>query len=114
MAPLADWAGPSQPAASPGATRSTHSLGSGTGLVLNLHEAEAALSASARNLTLMRACYLFENWVPVLGAARENGVLPSFLISARRVPMVATRDAGRVASWSLLEPVLQDNWATAG
>ena len=79
-------------------------LASGTGLVLNLHEAEAALGVSARNLTLVRAGYSLENWVPVLGAARENGVLPSFLTSARRVPMLATRDAGRVASWSLLEP----------
>jgi uncharacterized protein YbjT (DUF2867 family) len=81
-------------------------LASWTGLVLNLHEAEAALSASARNLTLMRAGYFIENWVPVLGAARESGTLSSFLTAAHRIPMVATRDLGRVAFESLLEPAL--------
>ena len=42
--------------------------------------------------------------IPPDHTAEEFGVLPSFLTSARRVPMLATRDAGRVASWSLLEP----------
>jgi uncharacterized protein YbjT (DUF2867 family) len=77
---------------------------SGTGTILSVHEAEVALTASARNLTVLRGSYFLENWAPVLGAAREQGVLPSFLMAARRIPMVATRDIGRVASESLLHP----------
>ncbi len=40
----------------------------------------------------------------VLGAARANGVLPTFLTPRRAIPMIATRDIGRAAADALLDP----------
>jgi uncharacterized protein YbjT (DUF2867 family) len=79
-------------------------LDSGTGLILSLHYGESVLTTAARSLTLLRAPYFLENWAPVLGPARENGILPTFLIPNRKIPMVATQDIGRVAAQSLVTP----------
>ena len=76
----------------------------GTGPVVTLHRAEKALRDAANNLTLLRAGYFLENWAPVLGEAREKGVLPTFLTPGRAVPMVATIDIGRAAAAALLDP----------
>ena len=77
---------------------------SGTGPIVSLHRAEGALRSAAKSVTALRAAFFLENWVPFLGAVREKGVLPSFLPPDRPVPMVATRDIGRVAADLLLEP----------
>ncbi len=77
---------------------------SGTGLILSLHNAEQSFSKCAKNLTIIRAAYFMENWVPTLGSAKNNGTLPSFLPAGRKIPMVATADIGRMAGESLLNP----------
>lgn len=75
----------------------------GTGLIRVLHEAEAQLSAAADNVTIVRAPYFMENWLPALQEARMRGVLPSFLSAERAIPMIATRDIGHLAAECLLD-----------
>ncbi|HEX3682409.1 MAG TPA: NmrA family NAD(P)-binding protein [Bryobacteraceae bacterium] len=77
---------------------------SGTGLILGSHIAESALGSAAKNLTVIRAGFFLENWGPALGGAQANGVLPTLLAPDRKIPMLATRDIGRVAAESLLHP----------
>jgi len=77
---------------------------SGTGPILSVRYGESVLTPVARNLTLLRPAYFIENWAPVLGAARENGVLPTFLTPQRKIPMIATKDIGRIAAESLVNP----------
>ncbi len=75
-----------------------------TGPIRSLHYAEQVIGAAAKNITVIRAAYFLENWAPVLGEAQANGVLLSFLTPGRAIPMVATRDVGRVAAEALLDP----------
>jgi uncharacterized protein YbjT (DUF2867 family) len=77
---------------------------SGTGPIVATHITETAIGPIARNSTFIRAAYFFENWTPVLAAAQSNGVLPTFLTPDRKIPMVSTRDIGRTAADSLLDP----------
>jgi uncharacterized protein YbjT (DUF2867 family) len=77
---------------------------SGTGPIVSAYITESALSPVAKNLTIIRAAYFFENWAPVLPAAQNSGVLPTFLTTDRRIPMVATRDIGLTAADALLNP----------
>jgi uncharacterized protein YbjT (DUF2867 family) len=77
---------------------------SGTGPIVSAHIAEAALTTVAKKSTFIRAAYFFENWAPVLPTAQNNGILPTFLTPDRKIPMVATRDIGRVAADALLNP----------
>jgi uncharacterized protein YbjT (DUF2867 family) len=79
-------------------------LSSGTGLIRILHYAEQAIRPVAKNLTILRPAYFMENWAPVLGQARENGVLPTFLTPGRAIPTIATRDVGGAAARALREP----------
>jgi len=79
-------------------------LPEGTGLIRILHAAEQAIRPAAKNLTILRPAYFLENWIPVLGEAREKGVLPTFLTPGRAIPMIATRDVGRAAARALVEP----------
>ncbi len=70
-------------------------LASGTGPVRLLHEAEGALAATGRPLTILRSSYLLENWAKVLGAVAAQGVLPSFIPLDQRMEMNGTVDLGR-------------------
>jgi uncharacterized protein YbjT (DUF2867 family) len=74
----------------------------GTGLSLTLHAAEERLADAPLPITFLRAAYLLENWLPVLGAA-AGGTLPTFIRPDRTIPMVATRDVGVAAARLLLE-----------
>ena len=76
----------------------------GTGMILAPRAGEEAIAPAARSITMLRAAYFLENWAPVLGSARDNGVLPSFLTVDRKLPMVATKDIGRAAAEALLHP----------
>lgn len=76
----------------------------GTGPIRSLHYMEQAIGNAAKSLTILRAAFFLENWIPVLGEVKANGVLPSFLTPGRAIPMVATRDIGRVAAEALLDP----------
>jgi uncharacterized protein YbjT (DUF2867 family) len=81
---------------------------SGTGSVLYLHDAEATIgrtvsaNSGTRAVTFLRPAYFMENWAAALqGIAR--GVLPTFLLADRAIPMVATRDVGLAAARLLAE-----------
>jgi uncharacterized protein YbjT (DUF2867 family) len=76
----------------------------GTGPIVTLHNGEHRLRPVARNATFLRAAYFLENWDSVLGAAREHGVLPTFLAPGRKIPTIATADIGRFACESLADP----------
>jgi uncharacterized protein YbjT (DUF2867 family) len=75
----------------------------GTGPIQTLHDAERAIGDAAKSLTSVRAAYFLENWAGVLRDVQEKGVLPSFLTPGRAIPMVGTRDIGRVAAEMLLD-----------
>lgn len=77
---------------------------SGTGPIVTLHRGEEALRAVAANLTLVRASYFLENWVPVLPVVREQGVLPTFLAPGEAIETIATADIGAFVADSLLHP----------
>lgn len=79
--------------------------GDGSGPLAGLHDAERLLGAvPGLRLSSIRAGYFFENVIPVLGVVKDAGVLPSFFPADLSVPMVATRDIGRLAADLLLDP----------
>ena len=63
---------------------------------------EQMLGAVATNLTVLRPCYFMDNWAPVLGAAKGQGVLPTFIAHQAMVPMISTSDIGRVGAEQLM------------
>jgi uncharacterized protein YbjT (DUF2867 family) len=80
-------------------------LPSGTGPIQNLHYLENRLRAGDTKLVAIRAAYFQENLAGVVPAARQAGVYPNFLPSPdTAVPMVATRDIGRLAANILQSP----------
>jgi hypothetical protein len=80
----------------------------GTGTILSLHDAERTigglLSAGGRvhAVTFLRAAYFMENWGLAL-AGLAQGILPTFLLADKAIPMVATRDIGHAAARLLAE-----------
>ena len=70
----------------------------GTGIVQTVHSGEALIGPAAPQFTALRADYFLDNWAQVFAAAKQDGVLPSFLAPETALPMVSTRDIGRVAS----------------
>ncbi len=62
----------------------------GTGPVLGLRDAEAVFSRAKAAVTVVRAAYFMENWGRSLHAV-EQGVLPTFLVADKALPLVATR-----------------------
>ncbi|TYB71401.1 NAD(P)H-binding protein [Nonomuraea sp. PA05] len=80
-------------------------LAEGTGPVRWLHHLENALRQTGVLLTAVRSGHFQEKAEAVLNAARGAGVYPVFGDSAdTSVPMIATRDVGRVAAEALLTP----------
>jgi uncharacterized protein YbjT (DUF2867 family) len=75
----------------------------GNGPIRALHIAEKLFNASEIPVTYVRAAYFIENWGAVLGAAKQDGVLPSFLPAAVALPMVATADIGATVAQALLD-----------
>lgn len=74
-----------------------------TGPIQALHYAERRLGMVAQSMTIVRAPYFMENWMPVISAARSQGVLSSFLSPSRKMPMIAVRDIGHIAAECLLD-----------
>ncbi len=74
----------------------------GTGPIRIVRYGEQQLGAVAKNLTILRPPSFIDNWVPVLGAAKAQGVLPSFIAPDRTIPMISTRDIGRIAAEQLI------------
>jgi uncharacterized protein YbjT (DUF2867 family) len=75
----------------------------GTGPIRTAHYAETTLSKLKTPITFVRAAYFQENWGSVAGAAKAQGILPSFLTPGRAISQVATPDIGRVAAEALIE-----------
>jgi uncharacterized protein YbjT (DUF2867 family) len=74
----------------------------GTGPILSIHDAEATFSRTRAAVTFLRAAYFMENWGGSLYALGQ-GVLPTFLLADKAIPMVATRDIGLAAARLLAE-----------
>jgi NAD(P)H dehydrogenase (quinone) len=68
---------------------------------------EAALRELPLPLTILRPAWFIENAVWDVAAARDTGLMPSFLQPVDKVfPMVGTKDVGRVAG-----RLIQENWS---
>lgn len=77
---------------------------SGTGWVRMNHMLEQRLIDASLPVTLLRAAYFMENWLPLVTIALEQGRLPSFLAPLNKsLPMIATADIGRLAAEALIE-----------
>ena len=74
-----------------------------TGPIRALHYAESRLGAVGCSMTIVRAPYFMENWMPVVSAARAQGILPSFLAAGRKISMIAACDIGHIAAECVLD-----------
>jgi uncharacterized protein YbjT (DUF2867 family) len=77
-------------------------LHGGTGPIRAASYGEYALGCHAKRLTILRPCYFMENWAPVIGAAKAQGVLPTFIAPQAKIPMIATKDIGRIGAEQLM------------
>ena len=77
-------------------------IAEGTGPIRAARYGEQVLGGAVKNLTILRPCYFMDNWAPVLGAAKGQGVLPTFIAPQAMVPMISTRDIGRVGAEQLI------------
>ena len=77
-------------------------LPDGTGPIRAVHYGEGKLAGVAKQLTILRPPSFMENWMPVIGAAKAQGVLPTFLAPQRKIPMMTTKDIGRIGAGQLL------------
>jgi uncharacterized protein YbjT (DUF2867 family) len=75
-----------------------------TGLVQALYDAEQKFKNAEIPVTLLRAAYFYENWIPTLDAVHEKSALPTFLKPKRSIPMVSVKDVAGVAVDLLLNP----------
>lgn len=73
-----------------------------TGPIQAASHGEQALGRTARRLTILRPCYFMDNWAPVIGAAKAEGVLPTFIAPQAKIPMISTRDIGRIGAEHLM------------
>lgn len=76
-------------------------LAEGTGPIRAARHGEQALGAAAANVTILRPCYFMDNWAPSLGMAKDQGLLPTFLAPSAKIPMIATKDIGRIGAEQL-------------
>ncbi|MEI8015527.1 MAG: NAD(P)H-binding protein [Nitrospira sp.] len=77
-------------------------IAEGTGPIRAARYGEQVLARAVKNLTILRPPYFMENWAPVLGAVKDQGVLPTFIAPLAKIPMIATDDIGRVAAEQLI------------
>jgi uncharacterized protein YbjT (DUF2867 family) len=77
-------------------------LHGGTGPIRAASYGEYALGCHAKRLTILRPCYFMDNWAPVIGAAKAQGVLPTFIAPQAKIPMISTKDIGRIAAEQLM------------
>lgn len=77
---------------------------SGTGVIRQVNVAETELRTQPVPVTFIRAAYFMENWGMSLGQALSDGTLYTLQDPDLTMPMVATRDIGRVAAEALLDP----------
>ncbi|MCS6302867.1 MAG: NmrA family NAD(P)-binding protein [Nitrospira sp.] len=77
-------------------------MAGGTGPIRAASYGEHALEAVAKNITILRPSYFMENWAPVIGAAKAQGVLPTFIAPQAKIPMTSTKDIGRIGAEHLM------------
>jgi uncharacterized protein YbjT (DUF2867 family) len=77
-------------------------LHGGTGPIRAASYGEYALGCHAKRLTILRPCYFMENWMPSMGMVKQQGVLPTFIEPSVKIPMIATKDIGRVGAERLI------------
>lgn len=77
-------------------------IAEGTGPIRAARSGEQKLGEVAKNMTILRPCYFMENWAPGIGIAKSQGILPTFIAPRVKVPMIATRDIGRVGAEQLM------------
>jgi uncharacterized protein YbjT (DUF2867 family) len=77
-------------------------LHGGTGPIRAASYGEYALGCHAKRLTILRPCYFMDNWAPVIGAAKAQGVLPTFIAPQAKIPMISTKDIGRMGAERLM------------
>jgi uncharacterized protein YbjT (DUF2867 family) len=73
-----------------------------TGPIRAASYGEHALGCVAKRLTILRPCYFMDNWAPVIGAAKAQGVLPTFIAPHAKIPMISTKDIGRMGAEQLM------------
>jgi len=74
----------------------------GTGPIRAARYGEQQLATVAQNLTILRPCYFMDNWASVIGMAKSQGMLPTFISPAARIPMISTKDIGLVGAERLI------------
>jgi len=79
------------------------SIPEGKGPAKALHQLEGRLGESGTSLTRLRPCYYQDNIAGMLAPATTQGIYPSFLPADVALPMVATRDVGRIAAAALAD-----------
>lgn len=77
-------------------------IAGGTGPIRAASYGEQALGRTAKRLTILRPSYFIENWAPVIGAAKAEGVLPTFIAPQAKIPMTSTKDIGRIGAEHLM------------
>ncbi len=77
-------------------------LPTGTGPIRAVHYGEGKLAGAVKHITILRPSYFMENWAPVIGAAKSQGVLPTFNAPQAKIPTTSTRDIGRIGAEQLL------------
>ncbi|MBX3331299.1 MAG: NmrA family NAD(P)-binding protein [Nitrospira sp.] len=77
-------------------------IAGGTGPIRAVNYGEQALGCTAKRLTILRPCYFMDNWAPVIGAAKAEGVLPTFIAPQAKIPMISTKDIGRIGAEQLI------------
>jgi len=77
-------------------------LHGGTGPIRAASYGEQAIGCIAKRLTILRPCYFMDNWAPVIGAAKAQGVLPTFIAPLAKIPMISTKDIGRIGAEHLM------------
>lgn len=77
-------------------------LHGGTGPIRAASYGEQALGCLPKRLTILRPCYFMENWMPSVGMVKQQGVFPTFIAPSVKIPMIATKDIGRIGAEQLL------------
>ncbi len=77
-------------------------LAGGTGPIRAASYGEQVLRSSGKQLTVLRPCSFMENWAPVLGAAKGQGILPTFIAPQVKIPMISAKDIGRIGAERLM------------
>jgi uncharacterized protein YbjT (DUF2867 family) len=78
-------------------------LAKGHGPIGALHQAERRFETLGIGTTFVRASYFLENYGAGLPAAKNDGVLPSFMPANATHAVVTTTDIGRTAAQALLD-----------